>query len=160
MTEEEYIKTRLDDQINWLSKRSGFNQMMYKRLILLEIILSVSIPFLTSFIDGEFFGEPSDNTTIKILIGFFGLGIALIAGIMNIYKFQENWVNYRATAETLKQEKFMFITKSGKYQDVNTTNQVYNDFVANVEKILAGENSKWKEHTSEKVDGDGTSGID
>ena len=56
------------------------------------------------------FNSGIENLLIKIIIGIIGVSIALIAGIMNLYKFHENWVSYRTTAEILKHEKYLFLT--------------------------------------------------
>ena len=140
MTEEQYFQERIDDQIDWFGKKSSYNQKMYKRLVLVEILLSVSIPFATSFI-----GVDTDNNIkVKLIIGAMGVVIALIAGIMSVYKFQELWVNYRATSETLQREKYMYLTRSGMYEE-NLTSRPYNDFVMRVENILSEENINWKQ---------------
>lgn len=139
MTEQDYFEQRLEDQISWFGKKSSYNQRMYKRLVVIEILLSVSIPFLTAYV--------SDTTPeLKLLIGAMGIIIALIAGIMGVYKFQELWVNYRATSETLQQEKYLYLTRSGIYQKGHSVNP-YNDFVTRVETILANENLNWKQQT-------------
>lgn len=137
MTEEEYFQERLEDQISWFGKKSSYNQSMYKRLILLQILISVSIPFMTSYVT-------SDTPQLKIIVGAMGVVIALIAGVMSLYKFQELWVTYRATSETLQQEKFLFLTKSGLYHE-SKTSKPYNDFVSRVENILSKENQNWKQ---------------
>ncbi len=139
MTEEQYFQQRLEDQISWFDKKSSFNQKMYKRLVLVEILLSVSIPFITSFVT-------ADTLVLKLLLGAMGIVIALIAGILSVYKFQELWVNYRATSETLQQEKYIYLTRSGMYQE-NRTSRPYNDFVLRVENILSKENLNWKQQT-------------
>lgn len=137
MTEQDYFEQRLDDQILWFSKKSSYNQKMYKRLILVQILISVSIPFMTSYV--------SESTPeLKIIVGAMGVVIALIAGVMSLYKFQELWVNYRSTSETLQQEKYLYLTRSGAYQE-DRTKKPYVDFVARVESILSNENKNWKQ---------------
>ncbi|MDH3287817.1 MAG: DUF4231 domain-containing protein [Betaproteobacteria bacterium] len=47
--EAEYLEQRLDDQINWYSKKSAANQAAHKRLRLIEIIAAASIPLLAGY---------------------------------------------------------------------------------------------------------------
>ena len=47
MNEEEYLEKRLEDQIEWYSKKSQHNQKWYKNLRLTEIISATLIPFLS-----------------------------------------------------------------------------------------------------------------
>lgn len=141
MNEKEYLDLRVDDQINWYDKKSRFNQKMYKRLVLLEIIFSVSIPFLASY-------ATDANPSITIVIGICGISIALIAGVLNLYKFHENWINYRTTAETLKHEKYMFLTKSGIYKENESKETPYNHLVQQIESIISKENTNWQQKSN------------
>lgn len=143
MKEQDYLDLRLEDQINWYDKKSKFNQKMYKRLVLIEIILSVSIPFFASYINDE-------NPVVKVTIGIIGVSIALIAGVMNLYKFHENWISYRTTSETLKHEKYLYLTKSGIYKENESQNTPYSSLVQRVESIISKENTNWQQKTNKK----------
>lgn len=134
MNENEYMNKRIDDQIDWYDRKSQFNQKMYKRLVLIEIVFSASIPFLTSY---------SSICMINTLIAVFGIGITLIAGMLSLYKFQENWITYRTTAETLKQEKYQYLTKTGVYNDGNDSDYPLNILVNRIESIISKENTEW-----------------
>ena len=138
MKEQDYLDLRLEDQINWYDMKSKFNQKMYKRLVLIEIVFSVSIPFFASYANDE-------NPVIKIIIGIIGVSIALIAGIMNLYKFHENWIGYRTTSETLKHEKYLFLTKSGFYKEIESKETPYNNLVKRIESIISKENTNWQQ---------------
>ncbi len=141
MNEDTYLKNRVDDQIDWLDNKSSFNQKSYKRSRLVIIALSVMIPFLTGYIDE--FGLP-----LKIAVGLSGVIIAFLEGFVNLSKHQENWVQYRAAAEALKQEKMIYLTKSGTYAGSEAPFQA---FVENIESILASENKIWQKNTSQRA---------
>lgn len=143
MNEKEYIEVRLQNQIDWFCKKSSYNQKMYKRLILIEILFSVSIPFITTYANDE-------TPIFKVIIGLMGVSIALIAGLINLYKFNDNWINYRKTAETLKQEKYLYLTKSGIYSNDVKVEDTFHLLVTRVESILSNENSNWKQIFSKK----------
>ena len=72
--ETEYLEQRLDDQINWYSKKSASNQTAYKRLRLIEIIAASCIPLLA--------GYSQKSEYIGITIGVIGLLVAVIAGVV------------------------------------------------------------------------------
>ena len=143
MKEQDYMSQRVDDQINWLEKKSAHNQKWYKRNKSLVIIASVSIPFMAGFIE-----EGDEATIMKILIAIAGLVIALAEGLSSLHKFHENWIQYRGTAESLKREKIIFLTQSGPYRD---NSNAFRDFVVAIEGILANENAKWQEITANEV---------
>ena len=135
MQEQEYIDSRLNDQIDWYSKKSLFNQKWYKRFRLIEIVFAAIIPFLA--------GIGSDVPYHQIIIGVLGVCIAVSAGWSAIYKYHENWIEYRTTAETLKHEKYLFLGKCSPYDDENA----YCKLVQRVEGLISKENSQWSSYT-------------
>jgi len=137
MNEQEYIEQRLDDQQHWYEGKSAWNQNWYKRLQIVEVLLAAGIPFASSLI-GKF---PDSPHAIPILVSAMAFLIAAAAGMLGLYRFQENWLQYRITAEQLKREKFLFLTKSQPY-DVD---DAFHVLVANVERILGVENNTWRE---------------
>lgn len=146
MDEDKYIKVRLDDQIDWYSKKSKRSQNWFKALRALEIIAAVTIPFLAGYATDT---EPE----IKVIIGLLGIVIAFVAGIISLNKFQEIWTEYRTTSETLKHHKFLFLTKSSPYE----TEGAFQALVQTVEALISKENSNWnnyiKKTEKEKNDG-------
>lgn len=135
MDESEYLKTRVDDQINWYDKKSQFHQNWYKGLRIVEIVAATSIPFLAGYIADT---EPHFRTTV----GFLGLLIAVITAIVSLCQFQENWVEYRTTCESLKHEKFLFLTKTEPY-NVDTPFPL---LVQRVESMISKENTTWSQY--------------
>lgn len=133
MTEQEYIKTRVQDQIKWYSDKSGWNQKWYKRLKIIELVGAVSIPFLVTYIN-------------DFSIGLIGAIVAIVAGLLSIYKFQENWIKYRTTTESLKHQLHLFQTKVEPYND----EQAFSNFVHSIESLISKENSEWQNYMIEK----------
>ena len=129
--ETEYLEQRLDDQINWYSKKSASNQTAYKRLRLIEIIAASSIPLLA--------GYSQKSEYIGITIGVIGLLVAVIAGVVTLYRFQENWNEYRASAEALKQEKYLYLARVEPYDG----DQPFELLVHRVEALLKSETTDW-----------------
>ncbi|MCL6611028.1 MAG: DUF4231 domain-containing protein [Peptococcaceae bacterium] len=132
MTEEQYITERLDNQIEWYDKKSTWNQYWFKRLKTLELLLSASIPAAIGYV--------AEQPWLKIYIAMAGATIAIITGIHGLYNFQENWIQYRATCEMLKHEKYMFLAGSGIYTDTQDT---FCLLVDRVENIISHENINW-----------------
>ncbi|HGZ69863.1 MAG TPA: DUF4231 domain-containing protein [Nitratifractor sp.] len=135
MSEEEYIDSRLNDQIKWYSQKSAINQKYYKRLKLMEITAATLIPFLSGF--------STQIPYVQWVIALLGVIIAIAAGVESLYKFQENWITYRATAESLKHEKFLYLTNSEPYDAQNR----FATLVSRVEHIIDKENKNWSIYT-------------
>ena len=51
------------------------------------------------------------NPGLGVAVGIIGVIITLCAGLTHFCQFQERWIEYRSTAEGLKKEKFLFVTK-------------------------------------------------
>jgi hypothetical protein len=89
---------------------------------------------------------------IKIAIGLLGVAIAAIAAILGLYNFQENWIKYRTTCESLKKEKFKFLTQVSPYDGDNA----FTLLVEHVEGLISKENTDWSQQPQNaQVKGDG-----
>lgn len=136
MTEEEYITQRLDEQMTYYSAKSAKNKTYYFRSKVITIILSASLPFITTLPPGNILNTPFTGSH---LVGLIGVVIAVLSGITGLFKYHETWINYRKIKEQLEREKIMYQTQSGSYE--NNTN--FKLFVSNVEKIMDAENNSW-----------------
>ena len=128
---EEYIEQRLDDQIGWYDRKSTANQRWFKRLRFAEIVAAATIPFLSGFAD--------KSSSIKIAIGALGVFVAVIASVLGLLQLQVHWMQYRATAELLRKEKFLFLTQTEPYNK----DDAFHLFVQRVEALLSKENTEW-----------------
>jgi uncharacterized protein DUF4231 len=71
-----------------------------------------------------------------------GLSVILPIGTsaLKAFKFQENWLNYRQLAETLKQEKHFYDAEIGAYANAGDKRAI---FVDRVESLISRENAIW-----------------
>lgn len=134
MTIEKYMSSRVDDQINWYDKKSISCQKKYKVSQTLEIILAALIPLLSAY--------TKNCAAIAVIVGVLGAAITIIESITKLYKWHENWIEYRSTCELLRYQKHLFETKSAPYN--NEPETIENLFVRNIENIISSENNKWK----------------
>lgn len=127
----DYLNNRVNDQINWLNKKSKWNQQYYKRLKVIEIISAASIPLLVGYGDKV--------PVLTVIAGALGILIVVLSGLQQLYKFHDNWIQYRITCEALIREKLLFENHVPPYlgDDVNTV------FVQRAETIMARENQLW-----------------
>lgn len=130
--QEKYIKDRVEEQIKWYDTKSKTAQKYYKASKIITLAFSAGIPLLVNL--------NIDNFKIKLIVSFLGASITISEGIINMNRWNENWIEYRTVCETLKHEKYMFINKSGVYIDKNSRFQY---FVERVESIISKENVNW-----------------
>ena len=131
MNEDEYVQTRVDGQIDWYNRKSEANQQWFRVLRIVEIVAAASIPLLAGYAD--------TLAPIKLVVGSLGLLVAVIAGVLGLYQFQELWTGYRTTCEALKQEKYLFITKTEPYDEL----EPFPLFVQRIENLISKEHSNW-----------------
>lgn len=127
---------RLEDQLSWYDTKSMENQKWYKRLKVAEIIAAAIIPFVSGF---NGFG---------ILTGILGVLIVIFIGIQSLNQYHDNWISYRSTAEQLKHEKYLWLSKAGHYKDAKDPEVV---LAERVEFLISKEHAKW-EATREKTE--------
>ena len=139
MAPEEYLKDRIDDQINWYNTKSGINKKYHYLTKILIIIFSAIIPFATGI-------QTEYPVLINYLVGLLGVLIVILTGIATQYKFQEKWNTYRKTSEILTHEKFLFQTKSGAYAKHKDPFRL---FVFRSENIMSEELSTWSTYINE-----------
>lgn len=131
MSEEEYISQRLDEQMDWYDRKSQWNQRWYKRIRQLEIVVASLIPLLAGNMDVVPYPE--------WVIGSFGALIAISGAILSLNKYHDNWLQYRITAESLKKERYLYLTHCKPYGGKDA----FRALVLRVEALLADENSQW-----------------
>lgn len=129
MEQEEYIKERIDNQIEWYSKKSSHAKLWFRFMRICEISAAAMIPFLVGYA----------SETNQIIVGLLGVFIAIVAGIISINRFQEIWIQYRTTSESLKHHKYLYQTESKPYDGEDS----FKMLVATTEALISKENSNW-----------------
>lgn len=137
---DDYIKYRLDDQINWYDNKAASAQRWYKVYQVAELIIAALIPLLS--------GYAASSTLIAVIIGVGGALITLIEGICKLFRFHENWIEYRSTCELLRHEKYLYEMRAFPYCKEESYEQM---FVKNVEALISAESSKWKTNNVTQV---------
>jgi len=136
MNKDDYLSQRVDDQINWYDKKSQGAQRKFKSLRSFEIIAAASIPIIAGF------GKDYENIPVELIVGVLGALIAIVAAIVSLNRYQENWIEYRTTCETMKHEKYLFLTKVAPYDN----EKAFALFVQKIEKLVSKENSQWSQN--------------
>ncbi|PHS38135.1 MAG: hypothetical protein COB07_08865 [Sulfurovum sp.] len=142
MNEKQYFSERLDDQIKWYSGKSRYNQKMYKRLGLLQIISASLIPLLS--------GLSSIISYSQWITGILGVIIAISVSASALYKFHENWLAYRTTSEALQHEKLLYFTQTAPYDN----DERFQTLVSRAESIMVNENQNWLAYTQKSKKSD------
>jgi hypothetical protein len=133
---------RLNDQLGWYDHKSGVNQKRFKQIQAAQIILATSIPVFSLI------GSASGQWITAIL----GASVAILAGFQQLGNYNDLWTTYRATAEQLRHEKFLFLAQSGPYRTLQEE-EALRLLAERVEERVSTEHAKWvSERTQQQAD--------
>ena len=136
---EKYLGERYQGQIEWYSKKSSQNKRYYQWFQWIIIVISASLPGLIVLMPARF----------EFITVLLSVALAITTAALNIFKFQENWLNYRTVAETLKKEKHYYDVGAIEYATAENKKQL---FVERIEALISRENSLWMVVHTKKED--------
>ena len=118
---------RLEDQIDWYSRKSKENQRFYKWLKLLEIAVAAALPVVAAV-----------HSPVWVTGGLAAV-IVVLEGAQHLYQFQEHWITYRSTAEALKHERYLYLAEAAHYASGDRHSQL----AERLEGLISQEHAKW-----------------
>jgi Protein of unknown function (DUF4231) len=124
------IMERLEDQIAWYDRKSLTNQRYFKRIKMVEITAAAVIPFLATF----------NTPRVLWLTGGLGVLITVLEGMLHLNQYQQNWVAYRSTCESLKHEKYVYLGKASPYAIAGDAHAL---LAERIESLVSQEHAKW-----------------
>jgi hypothetical protein len=136
MSEEfKYLDERIETQIKWHSEKANWNKTKYYLAEIITLGAGALIPVINVF------DVLSNPNLIRILSAALAALAVFSAGISKLYKFQENWLNFRALAEALRREKELYFYHVGDYESQTDRRQKL--LVERVENMLASATSQF-----------------
>ena len=155
----EYIKNRVQGQIDYFNAKSGQAQKDYKNMRKREFILSALIPVIVTFSsmgvakDLVFFtvgakngiggSEVNLDLIFQIAAALMGIYMAVLNKVVDLEDYFKRWKDFRVNSEALEHEKHLFMTRSADYDDEDEV-ESFNMFVDKIESILANDVQRWK----------------
>ena len=124
------IMERLEDQISWYDRKSLTNQRHFKRIKMVEIAAAAIIPFLSAL----------SLPRMMWLTGGLGVLITVLEGMLHLNQYQQNWITYRSTCESLKHEKYVYLGKASPYASAVDP---YALLAERIESLVSQEHAKW-----------------
>lgn len=140
MDTEEYMRDRVEDQLGYYRHAATSAKRRYmwtqSAIIVLAVLLPVMVNMETNWDDTLDLSEE-----FRIITTVLSLSLAILTGLLSFRKYGELWLSHRMTEELIKQEKFLFLTRSGKYEE---NQSAFSDFVGNIEAILSSEHNRFR----------------
>ncbi len=119
---------RLEDEISWYDRRSGYNQKIYKMLKFATVAFAAIVPLAAAL------------SASAWITGGLGVLIILVEALQQMNQYHHNWISYRSTCESLKHEKYLFAATAGPYATVDNPLRL---LAERVESLVSQEHAKW-----------------
>jgi hypothetical protein len=123
---------RLIDEKVWYDTKSQHCQRWYKRLKLAQVTCAVLVP-AASLLPAR-----SDMWAASL----FGVLIAVLEAIQQMNQYSSLWLTYRATAEQLKHEQYLFLAAAGPYRGLSEADRLVL-LAEHVEACVSAEHANW-----------------
>jgi len=133
----DYIETRYKKQIEWYDNEAIKNQKLYKIFQWITLVLAAFTPILIILGEGW----------VKWLAVAVAVLVAISIAALKTFKYQENWINYRTTCETLRKEHHYYKAGTQAYESVEDKKAL---FVDRVEALISREHTLWLTTHQEK----------
>lgn len=127
----DYKNKRLEEQIKWHSQKARHNKSRFRLYQIIVIFAGAIIPIVNVI-----------DLATRIISSILGGMIAVVTGLSQLEKYQENWILYRTTSELLKKEKYFYENGVGDYLDLDESKKK-KLLVERVESIVSSETSKY-----------------
>src|SRR3954453_8783517 len=115
------------DQQAWYSRKSSAAQRAVTRLKVVELVIAAAVPVVAAAS-----GPP-------LLTAGLAAVVVVLEGMQQLYQWQTNWVLYRSTAEALKREQFLFLSRAGPYASADRLRLL----AERVEGLVFQEHARW-----------------
>ena len=144
LTEEQksYLNDRIIPKIDEYSAKAKSNQNQYYIWQIVAIIAAALVPVFSGFVTEE-------TMPLRWLVALLGGTSAVIAGLLSLFKFQENWIRYRSAFQDLESHISQFKARSGIYRDKKNAFYL---LVENSERIMNAERGQWAEQIVQEGD--------
>ncbi|MGH4016754.1 MAG: DUF4231 domain-containing protein [Pseudonocardiaceae bacterium] len=120
---------RLQDQLGWYDRKSIAAQQAYKRVKLVQLTVGATVPVVAAL------QAPAALTAALASV------VVIAEGAQQLYRWHTNWVLYRATAEALRHEKYLYLAAAGPY----STEDRQRILAERLEGLISQEHAQWTE---------------
>ena len=122
------IMMRLEDQIAWYTHASKVNRRGHWTLRLGSLTMAAAVPITATL---------QQSSLVPALLG---AGIVVAEGAHEIFRLQQNWTSFQATAEALKHEKYLYLAGAGPYRRLQNPRSA---LAERVEALVSSETAQW-----------------
>jgi Protein of unknown function (DUF4231) len=133
----EYLERRLEPQRKWHNDKAKWNKRRFYAVEVATLLAGAAIPIVNLWL-------VKDPYWAGVLSATLGGVVVVAASVGKLFKFHENWLQYRALAEALEREKELYSVGAADYAEADEAGR-NRLLVERVESILASTTSQFIE---------------
>ncbi|MET9374799.1 DUF4231 domain-containing protein [Streptomyces sp. NPDC002992] len=130
MTPQGYVESRLAQYQEWYDRKATKMKAMHLRMRTVSVVGGALVPVLVNL----------DMSFAKATATALSLVVVASVSLESVYRYREQWKNYRSTEQLLGHERVYFEARVGPYRKLSDRD-AFTTLVARVEKAIANENS-------------------
>lgn len=130
MTPQGYVDERLGQYQEWYDGKAAKMKAMHLRMRTLSVVGGALVPVLVNL----------DLGFARVTATVLSLVVVASVSLESVYRYREQWKNYRSTEQLLGHERVYFAARVGPYHG-QSERDAFTTLVARVEKAIASENS-------------------
>ncbi|MEU6986233.1 DUF4231 domain-containing protein [Streptomyces sp. NPDC046324] len=130
MTAQRYVDSRLTQYQEWYDLKATRMKAMHLRMRTLAVVGGALVPVLVNL----------DMGFAKMTATVLSLVVVASVSLESVYRYREQWKNYRSTEQLLGHERVYFAARVGPYHNLSDR-ECFTTLVARVEKAIASENA-------------------
>ncbi|MFE1383872.1 DUF4231 domain-containing protein [Streptomyces sp. NPDC058740] len=130
MTPRTYVDERLAQYQQWYDRKATRMKAMHLRMRTVSVVGGALVPVLVNL----------DMGFARITATVISLVVVASVSLESVYRYREQWKNYRSTEQLLGHERVYFAARVGPY-DRLSERDAFTALVARVEKAIANENA-------------------
>lgn len=133
----EYVERRLEPQRKWHNDKATWNKRRFYVVEVATLLAGAAIPVVNLWLVHDAFWA-------GVLSAILGGVVVVAVAVGKLFKFHENWLQYRALAEALEREKELYSVGAADYAKANGAgrNQL---LVERVENLIGNTTSQFIE---------------
>ncbi|WP_194814344.1 DUF4231 domain-containing protein [Nocardia sp. XZ_19_385] len=121
------VWARLNDQLTWYRAKSLRAQRSYKTMKVVQLLVGATVPVVAAI------------SAPPLLTASLAAVVVVAEGAEQLFQWHANWMRYRSTTESLKQQKHLYLAGTGAYGGDDRRLVL----AERVERILSQETSAW-----------------
>ncbi|GAA2987567.1 uncharacterized protein DUF4231 [Streptomyces sp. KhCrAH-43] len=125
-----YVEGRLAQYQKWYDRKAVKTKAMHLRMKTISVVGGALVPVLVNL----------DLSFARLAATVLSLIVVGSVSLESVYRYREQWKNYRSTEQLLGHERIYFETRVGPYSGLSGK-EAFTTLVARVETAIANENS-------------------